>query len=95
MPESSSRKKKTKPSRGETVIMHKEAEAPNPAWFAPVMFGFMLLGLVWIIVYYVSGATLPLGSAMGGSSPLNLGNWNIAIGFGIAMVGFLMSTRWK
>lgn len=95
MPESSSRKKKIKPSRGETAALQKEAEAPNPAWFAPVMFGFMLLGLVWIIVYYVSGATLPLGSAMGPSSPLNLGNWNIAIGFGIAMVGFLMSTRWK
>jgi hypothetical protein len=95
MPESSSRKKKIKPSRGENVAFQKETEAPNPAWFAPVMFGFMLLGLAWIIVYYVSGATLPLGSAMGASSPLNVGNWNIAIGFGIAMVGFLMSTRWK
>ena len=30
------------------------ADAPNPVWFKPVMFGFMLVGLVWILVYYVS-----------------------------------------
>jgi len=69
----------------------------NPVWFKPVMFGFMLLGLIWIITYYVTGAQYPLGAAFGpeGTSPFNLGNWNILIGFGISMVGFMMSTRWK
>jgi hypothetical protein len=56
------------------------------------MFGFMLLGLAWIITYYVTEAQYPLGAA---TAPLNLSNWNILIGFGIAMVGFMMSTRWK
>jgi hypothetical protein len=28
--------------------------APNPVWFKPLMFGFMLLGLAWVIVFYVS-----------------------------------------
>jgi hypothetical protein len=55
------------------------------------MFGFMLVGLIWIITYYVTSAQFPLGAA----TPLNLQNWNILIGFGIAMVGFMMSTRWK
>jgi hypothetical protein len=55
------------------------------------MFGFMLLGLVWIITYYVTSAQYPLGAG----TPINLENWNILIGFGIAMVGFMMSTRWK
>jgi hypothetical protein len=55
------------------------------------MFGFMLLGLVWIITYYVTSAQFPLGAG----TPWNLENWNILIGFGIAMVGFMMSTRWK
>lgn len=63
----------------------------NAAWFKPVMFGFMLLGLVWIITYYVTSAQFPLGAG----TPWNLENWNILIGFGIAMVGFMMSTRWK
>ena len=66
-------------------------DSPNPAWFKPVMFGFMLLGLAWIITYYVTSAQFPLGA----STPWNLENWNILIGFGIAMVGFMMSTRWK
>lgn len=60
--------------------------APNPVWFKPVMFGFMLIGLVWIIVFYVSNQQLPIAS---------LGSWNILIGFGIMFVGFLMTTRWR
>ena len=55
-------------------------------WFKPVMFGFMLVGLAWIVVFYVSQSTLPVQS---------LGSWNILIGFGIMFVGFLMTTRWR
>lgn len=61
-------------------------DAPNPIWFKPIMFGLMLIGLIWIIVYYVSQSTLPVPS---------LGPWNIAVGFGILFVGFLMTTRWR
>jgi hypothetical protein len=61
-------------------------DAPNPVWFKPVMFGFMLIGLVWVIVFYISNATLPVPS---------LGSWNIVVGFGIMFVGFLMTTRWR
>lgn len=61
-------------------------ETPNPVWFKPVMFGFMLVGLVWIIVYYVSNASWPVQA---------LGPWNIMVGFGIMFIGFLMTTRWR
>jgi hypothetical protein len=64
---------------------YQESDA-NPAWFKPIMFGLMLLGLAWILVYYISGLGWPV--------PL-LGAWNIAVGFGIMFVGFLMTTRWK
>lgn len=60
--------------------------SPNPVWFKPVMFGFMLLGLVWIIVFYVSGSQFPIP---------DLGPWNIMVGFGIMFIGFLMTTRWR
>jgi len=97
MPESSTRKKKSvKPSTAASVAVPKNSDEPNPSWFAPVMFGFMLLGLIWIITFYVTGAQYPLGSGLVNVAPaLNLGNWNILIGFGIMMVGFIMSTRWK
>jgi hypothetical protein len=82
---------KRKP-KTEKVAKAKDVEdALNPVWFKPVMFGFMIVGLFWIITYYVTSAQFPLGAA----TPLNLSNWNILIGFGIAMVGFMMSTRWK
>ena len=61
-------------------------DAPNPVWFKPIMFGLMLLGLAWIIVFYVSGTTLPIQQ---------LGDANILIGFGILFLGFLMTTRWR
>ncbi|PFG29653.1 uncharacterized protein UPF0233 [Paramicrobacterium agarici] len=61
-------------------------DAPNPVWFKPVMFGFMLIGLAWIIVFYLSQGLLPIAA---------LGSWNILVGFGIAFIGFLMTTRWR
>ena len=86
---SDAKKKSSKPARSEKP---SNEDAPNPVWFKPVMFGFMLLGFIWIITYYVTEAQYPLGAA---TKPLDLKNWNILIGFGIAMVGFMMSTRWK
>ena len=61
-------------------------QAPNAVWFKPVMVGFMLLGLVWILVFYLSGSVLPIPG---------IGSWNLAIGLGIALIGFLMTTRWR
>ena len=60
--------------------------APNAVWFKPVMFGFMLVGLIWIIVFYVSQGSLPVSSLKTG---------NILVGFGIMFIGFLMTTRWR
>ena len=59
---------------------------PNPVWFKPVMFGFMIVGLFWIIVFYITNGQFPIAEA---------GSWNIAIGFGILLIGFLMTTRWR
>jgi hypothetical protein len=61
-------------------------DVPNAVWFKPVMFGFMLIGLAWIIVFYVSNQQFPIAS---------LGSWNILVGFGILFIGFLMTTRWR
>jgi len=58
----------------------------NPVWFKPVMFGLMLLGLVWILAYYIIGTGWPIPQ---------IGPWNIAVGFGIMFAGFLMTTRWR
>lgn len=73
-------------TRSEDVEPRSGDDAPNPIWFKPVMFGFMLIGLAWIIVYYLSQTSWPIPQ---------LGAWNILIGFGIMFIGFLMTTRWR
>lgn len=72
--------------RERTRSVRSGEDRPNPVWFKPMMFGFMLLGLAWVIVFYISGSQLPIPT---------IGAWNIAIGLGIAFVGFLMTTRWR
>ena len=83
MPESKPRKKT---ARATEPVSSTQAYKPNPVWFKPVMFGLMIIGLLWIITFYVSEGTLPVGT---------WGSWNIMAGFGIAIVGFLMTTRWR
>ncbi|WP_125100117.1 cell division protein CrgA [Leucobacter chromiireducens] len=63
-------------------------DAPNPVWFKPVMFGFMLLGLVWIVLFYITSGNLQLPIPA-------LGQGNIFVGFGLVLVGFLMTPWWK
>jgi hypothetical protein len=71
----------------EPAVERPEGDAaPNAVWFKPVMIGFMLLGLAWILVFYISGMQFPIPG---------LNNWNLAIGLGIALIGFLMTTRWR
>jgi hypothetical protein len=79
-------KTRTKRSSRPAAEARSSSEAPNPVWFLPVMLGFMIVGLLWIVVFYVSGSQYPIPG---------LGAWNILIGFAIAFVGFLMTTRWR
>lgn len=95
MPESKSRaKKQARPQDPEFLVkMAKAAEAEkvgNPVWLVPVMLGLMVLGLIWIVVYYLTA------SRVGGGFPIPpLHAWNLAIGFGMIIAGFILTTRWK
>jgi hypothetical protein len=64
----------------------KAVRIGSPRWLVPLMVGCFVLGLLWVVVYYVTQADYPVGS---------LGLWNMAIGFGFIIVGFGLSTRWK
>ena len=83
-------KRPAKPATPDSVKA-KKANGGNPVWFAPVVFGLMILGLLWIMVYYISQTLYPLGSG----TPLDLGPGNIIVGFGLLMVGFAFLTKWK
>ena len=71
---------------GESAELRKDA--PNPVWFKPLMFGFMLVGLIWIVLYYITSGNLQLPVPA-------LGQANIFVGFGFILIGFLMTPWWK
>lgn len=85
-----SKRAQAKLDRQERIETAKQTgePAPNPVWFKPVMFGFMLIGLLWIVTYYITSASLALPVPQ-------LGQGNIFVGFGLIMVGFIMTTKWR
>ncbi|GAA3178053.1 cell division protein CrgA [Blastococcus jejuensis] len=90
MPKSKVRKKSVyTPPEGVLQSRSSQAKAaqPSPRWFAPLMIGLMLVGLLWIVVYYVAGDRIPL--------MVTLEAWNFAIGFGAMVAGLIMSMRWR
>ncbi len=82
MPESRIRRKAAYTPPTSTSKVSK----PNGRFFVPVMVGLLILGLAWIVVYYVSQNRYPIP---------DISHWNLVIGFGILMLGFGMTTRWR
>jgi hypothetical protein len=63
------------------------AAEPSPRWYAVLMVSLMLIGLLWIVVFYVAGDRIGFMES--------LGSWNFAIGFGAMVAGLVMSMRWR
>jgi hypothetical protein len=61
--------------------------APSSPLYIGIMLGLMILGLVWLVVYYLWGSSIPFIA--------DLGNWNFAIGFALMIAGLLMTMRWR
>ena len=58
----------------------------SPRWLAPVMVAAFLAGLIWIVIFYVSGTRYPVP---------NIGAWNMLVGFVFIGFGFTLATRWR
>jgi len=85
VPESSSRNKK-KTDKVKVQKTPKKPRTTSRVWVAPVMLACWLLGLAWLVVFYVAGQDIPVMD--------DLGNWNLLIGMGLIAVGFVVSTQW-
>jgi hypothetical protein len=59
----------------------------SPRWLVPTMLASLLLGLVWISLYYVTGGSNPLQTWAGA--------WNLVIGFVFIIVGVALATKWR
>jgi hypothetical protein len=84
MPESKKRKRKNPPAP--TVIAPIDEEIESPSWLVPVMVASFLIGLIWIVIFYMTETRYPIPS---------IGAWNMLVGFGFIGVGFTLATRWR
>lgn len=62
------------------------ARIGSPRWLVPLMLAFFLVGLVWIVAYYLSSGQVPIE---------RIGAGNLAAGFGFIIVGFMLATQWR
>lgn len=76
--------KLTEEDRHKPSIPRDKRRSPN--WWAPLMCTLMILGLIVIVVAYVSHVALPIPG---------LGQANLFIGFGLLIAGFLMTMGWR
>jgi hypothetical protein len=60
---------------------------PSPPWYPIVMAAFLLIGLAYIVVYYMAAESIPFMNS--------LGSWNFAVGFGFLIVGLGLAVRWR
>ncbi len=91
MPESRTRKSaeaKKKQQAATEAQPKKKIKSPGGGrWVAPTFITVGLLGVLWLIVFYVGGQHIPFMAA--------LGNWNILIGMGAMAASFGIATLWK
>lgn len=86
MPKSRIRKKKKDNRPVQDLAAVNPAPVESPRWLAPVMVGSFLLGLAWIVTFYISETRYPVP---------DIGAWNMIIGFSFIGFGFSLATRWR
>lgn len=85
MPKSRNRKRPLSLRRSEP----RPSQAPvrTKRWAAPLMLTCWLLGLIWVVLYYVLQEDLWIIGDLGG--------WNLIVGMGLIGVGFVFATQWE
>ena len=88
MPKSKLRKKveEQRAHKQEVQVETPHAPLESPKWLAPTMVTAFLIGLFWIVVFYVSETRYPISG---------IGAWNMIVGFSFIGVGFSLATRWR
>jgi hypothetical protein len=57
----------------------------SPRWLVPTMLGSLIVGLAWIVIFYVSQQDLPIKA---------FGQGNLVVGFAFLVTGVVLSTKW-
>jgi hypothetical protein len=70
-----------------TVSAGSRALAPSPTWYPVVMGIVLIIGLAYLVAYYLASEDIGFMQS--------LGAWNFAVGFGILVAGLIMAVRWR
>jgi hypothetical protein len=85
-------------ARKTAVVKKRQKAQPKPVktrikapgsrrWVPPTFITVGLLGVAWLVTYYIAGQYIPFMT--------DLGNWNILIGMGGMAAAFMLATLWK
>lgn len=74
---------------GLTVAGHPSTPLGRGRGVVVGMLGAFLIGLVWIVVYYITGATFEVPVMK------DLDQYNLVVGIGFMAVGFVYATKWE
>lgn len=88
----SKRRKKNAYTPEQKMGERKVARFGSPAWLAPTMVAAFVIGLAYLVVFYIAGNSVPGMNSIGGDLNALV---NVGIGFAFIMVGFGLATRWK
>lgn len=85
MPESKSRRPRRPEGQPDTPV---PVRLDSPGWLVPVMVTSFLIGLAYIVVFYLAGPDIPVMRDLNALV-------NVLIGFAFIAVGFILATRWR
>jgi len=88
----SKRRKKNAYTPEQKMGERKVARLGSPRGLHPPWLPSFVIGLVYLVVFYVAGPDVPVMNSIGGDLNALV---NVGIGFAFIMVGFGLATRWK
>ena len=88
MPISKKRKKTALGQVYDKQLAQEPVNFDSPRWLAPLMVTFFVVGVLYVITFYLAGTSVPGMSSLSAAA-------NIGIGFGFIIVGFFLSTKWR
>jgi hypothetical protein len=87
VPKSAVRKKKVYTPPSDLVPVSGGVRTrPSAPWVGGLAVGLILFGLIWLIVFYLSGGSYPVAS---------WGYWNLAVGFAGLVSSLVVLSRWR
>ena len=88
MPISKKRKKTELSQVHDKQVSQEQVNFDSPRWVAPLMSAFFIIGLLYVITFYLAGSSVPGMSSLSAAA-------NIGVGFCFIIFGFFLSTKWR